>query len=139
MIINQKQKDSCHLYGRFDLEHINYKICFKSQFNFIVNNNFLKKGVIMKSFDSINQNSSKKSLKSICNEMPFILINTSCGIGKYRFNKIGYDPNQRLIFEYSLIKDNNYKDTSSILFNLGKYYYLTAEQLLYAFKFLANS
>ena len=93
----------------------------------------------MKSFDSINQNSSKKSLKSICNEMPFILINTSCGIGKYRFNKIGYDPNQRLIFEYSLIKDNNYKDTSSILFNLGKYYYLTAEQLLYAFKFLANS
>ena len=89
----------------------------------------------MKSLDSINEVSSKKSLKSICKDKPFIVIITSCGIGKYRFNKIGYDSKQRLIFEYSLINDNNYKDTSSILFNLGKYYYLTAEQLLYAFKF----
>ena len=93
----------------------------------------------MKSLDSINEVSSKKSLKSICKDKPFIVINTSCGIGKYRFNKIGYDSKQRLIFEYSLINDNNYKDTSSILFKIGKYYYLTAEQLLYAFKFLANS
>lgn len=83
--------------------------------------------------------SSKKSLKEICVEQPFLIINTSCGIGKYRFNKIGYNSNNKLIFEYILIEDSNYKDTSKILFKLGKYYYLTAEQLLYAFKFLANS
>ena len=83
--------------------------------------------------------SSKKSLKEICVEQPFLIINTSCGIGKYRFNKIGYDSKSKLIFEYSLIKDNNYKDTNNILFKLGEYYYLTAEQLLYAFKFFANS
>ena len=83
--------------------------------------------------------SSKKSLKEICVEQPFLIINTSCGIGKYKFNKIGYDQNNKLIFEYLLIKDTNYKDTTSILFKIGKYYYLTAEQLLYAFKFLANS
>ena len=49
--------------------------------------------------------SSKKSLKEICVEQPFLIINTSCGIGKYKFNKIGYDSNNKLIFEYLLIKD----------------------------------
>ena len=118
-----------------------FQICIAREIgvNYIVKLCALKKGVIMKSLDSINEVSSKKSLKSICKEKPFLVINTSCGIGKYRFNKIGYDSKQRLIFEYSLINDNNYKDTSSILFKLGKYYYLTAEELLYTFKFLANS
>jgi hypothetical protein len=99
-----------------------------------------KKGVIMKSLNVNNKTvSSKQSLKKICVEQPFLIINTSCGIGKYKFNKIGYNSKNKLIFEYSLIKDSNYKDTTIILFKLGKYYYLTAEQLLYAFKFLGNS
>jgi|TARA_B110000263_G_scaffold67157_1_gene58111 hypothetical protein len=99
-----------------------------------------KKGVIMKSLNVNNKTVySKQSLKDICVEQPFLIINTSCGIGKYKFNKIGYNSKNKLIFEYSLIKDSNYKDTTIILFKLGKYYYLTAEQLLYAFKFLGNS
>jgi hypothetical protein len=99
-----------------------------------------KKGVIMKSLNLNNKTvSSKQSLNEICVEQPFLIINTSCGIGKYKFNKIGYNSKNKLIFEYSLIKDSNYKDTTIILFKLGKYYYLTAEQLLYAFKFSGNS
>lgn len=92
-------------------------------------------------FLSINNKivSSKKSLNKMYFEQPFLIINTSCGIGKYRFNKIGYDSKSKLIFEYSIIKDSNYKDTNNILFKLGEYYYLTAEQLLYAFKFFTNS
>ena len=87
----------------------------------------------------INKNENKSFFRKLCSDSPYLIINTECGVGKYKFNKIGYDSNNKLIFEYSLIKDTNYKDTTSILFKIGKYYYLTAEQLLYAFKFLANS
>ena len=82
---------------------------------------------------------SKSFLNELCHQSPFLLINTPCGVGKYKFNKIGYDDNKSLVLEYVLINDERYKDTRVISDKLGKYYYLTATQLLYAFKHYANS
>ena len=70
---------------------------------------------------------------------PYLIINTECGVGKYKFNKIGYNNNNEMILEYILTNDGTYKDSNNILHSLGKFYYLSATQLLYAFKFYANS
>ena len=82
---------------------------------------------------------NKSFLNELCHQSPFLVINTPCGIDKYKFNKIGYDDNKNLVLEYVLIDDERYKDTSVIIDKLGKFYYLTATQLLYAFKHYANS
>jgi len=82
---------------------------------------------------------NKNYIKELCFQTPYLVINTSCGIGKYKFNKIGYDKNDELMLEYVLINDRKYSDTPNILFKLGKFYYLSAEQVLYAFKYFANS
>ena len=50
-----------------------------------------------------------------------------------------YDKNDELILEYTLINDRKYNDTPNILFKLGRFYYLSSEQVLYAFKYFANS
>ena len=104
----------------------------------------LKDEVIMKTLtlqENINKFSdySDKCIQELCFQVPFLVINTSCGIGKYKFNKIGYDNHDGLIIEYKLIIDGKYADTPNILYKLGKYYYLSAEQILYAFKYFANS
>ena len=81
----------------------------------------------------------KEYIKELCFQTPFLVINTPCGIGKYKFNKIGYDKDDSLILEYTLINDGKYTDTPNIMYKLGKYFYLSAEQVLYSFKYFANS
>ena len=83
--------------------------------------------------------SSRSSIKELCSQSPFLLINTSCGIGKYKFNKVGYDNSNELILEYKLIDDDRYEDTNIIKHYIGNYYYLSATQVLYAFNYIANS
>ena len=39
---------------------------------------------------------NKSFLNELCHQSPFLVINTPCGIGKYKFNKIGYDDNKNL-------------------------------------------
>ena len=87
--------------------------------------------------DSIK--SSRSSIKELCSQSPFLLINTPCGIGKYKFNKVGYDNTNELILEYKLIDDDRYEDTNIIKHYIGNYYYLSATQVLYAFNYIANS
>ena len=87
----------------------------------------------------INKVSDKRYFRKLCNDSPYLIINTECGVGKYKFNKIGYDNNDEMVLEYILTNDRSYKDSNNILHTLGKYYYLSATQLLYAFKFYANS
>ena len=94
------------------------------------------------SFNSNNNVSSKDDsvfFKKLCNETPYLVINTPCGVGKYKFNKIGYDNKDKMVLEYILVNDNKYNDSKTILHKIGKFYYLSATQLLYAFKFYANS
>ena len=84
-------------------------------------------------------NLQKEYIRELCFQTPFLVINTPCGVGKYKFNKIGYDKDDMLVLEYTLINDRKYTDTPNIIYKLGKYFYLSAEQVLYAFKYLANS
>ena len=87
----------------------------------------------------INKVKDKTYFRKLCNDSPYLIINTECGVGKYKFNKIGYDNKNEMVLEYILTNDSNYKDSNNILHTLGKFYYLSATQLLYAFKFYANS
>jgi len=89
--------------------------------------------------DIINDIGNKSFLNDLCTQSPFLIINTPCGVGKYKFNKIGYDNDDSLVIEYILIVDDIYKDTRVIIDKIGKFYYLSALQLLYAFKYYANS
>ena len=86
---------------------------------------------------NIDQN--KSFLSEFCSQSPFLVINTGCGVGKYKFNKIGYDDNNSLVLEYVITNDTKYSDTNLILHKLGKFYYLSATQLLYAYKYYANT
>lgn len=83
--------------------------------------------------------SSRSSIKELCSQSPYLLINTPCGIGKYKFNKVGYNNKKELILEYKIINDDHYSDTSIIKHYIGKYYYLSAMQVLYASNYIANS
>ena len=87
----------------------------------------------------VNNINDKLYFSKLCNDSPYLIINTECGVGKYKFNKIGYNNNNEMILEYVLTNDSTYKDSNNILHSLGKYYYLSATQLLYAFKFYASS
>ena len=94
---------------------------------------------IMNTNNNLDNVNNKSFFNKLCGDTPYLIINTQCGVGKYKFNKIGYDNNNEMILEYVLIADTKYKNSNNILHNLGKYYYLSATQLLYAFKFYANS
>ena len=83
--------------------------------------------------------SGHNSIKELCNQSPFLLINTPCGIGRYKFNKIGYNNIDELVLEYKIINDDKYKDTNMIKHHIGDYYYLSARQVLYAFNYIASS
>ena len=89
--------------------------------------------------NNIKHKSSEKSIRELCNQSPFLLINTPCGVGRYKFNSIGYDNNDEIVLEYKLINDNKYQDSSIIKHNLGEFYYLSATQVLYAFNYIARS
>ena len=86
-----------------------------------------------------NLGSNHNSIKELCNQSPFLIIKTSCGVGRYKFNSIGYDNKDELVLEYKLINDNKYSDTNLIKHNMGKFYYLSATQVLYAFHYIAKS
>ena len=79
------------------------------------------------------------SIKELCRQSPVLVINTPCGVGRYRFDMLTYDNKDRLILKYRLIKDKKFKDTDRIEYVLGKFEYLSAKQFLYAFKHYANS
>ena len=82
---------------------------------------------------------SHSSIKELCNQSPFLLINTPCGIGRYKFTKVGYNTTNELILEYKLLDDDGYEDTNIIRHYIGNYYYLSATQVLYASNYITNS
>ena len=53
--------------------------------------------------------------------------------GLYKLRTCNYD------LVEDKIRDNKYKDTNLIVDKLGQFYYLSARQLLYAFKYYANT
>ena len=84
-------------------------------------------------------NSNKSSidyLYKVCKEHPLLVISTPHGIGKYHFNCIGYK-NNKVLIEFILLIDNNFKDSDTISTEIGDKYYLTIYQFLLAYKNLA--
>ena len=85
------------------------------------------------------KNKEYSSIKELCRQSPVLVINTPCGVGRYRFDMLTYDNKDRLVLKYKLLNDKKFKDTNHIEYVLGKFYYLSAKQFLYAFKHYANS
>jgi hypothetical protein len=88
----------------------------------------------------INDSSrSSQSINALCNQSPFLIIIPPCGVGRYKFNRIGYNNKDKIVLEYKLVSDDKYKNTNIIRYNIGEYYYLSATQVLYAFNYIASS
>lgn len=77
-------------------------------------------------------------LNEVCLHSPALLIDTKCGIGRYKFNKIGYQ-NDQLIIEFELLIDSANRDVTNIIHTIGNKCYLTVDQFLYALKFYASA
>jgi len=77
-------------------------------------------------------------LNEVCLHSPALLIDTKCGVGRYKFNKIGYQ-NNKLIIEVKLLMDSANGDITNIMHTIGNKCYLTVDQFLYALKFYANA
>ena len=77
-------------------------------------------------------------LNEVCLHSPALLIDTKCGIGRYKFNKIGYQ-NDQLIIEVKLLMDSANRDITNIVHTIGNKCYLTVDQFLYALKFYAHA
>ena len=85
-----------------------------------------------------NRQSSIDYLYKVCRDHTLLVISTSHGIGKYRFNCIGYK-NRQVMLEFNLIIDHDFKDSDIISAEIGEKYYLTIDQFLYALKFYASA
>ena len=77
-------------------------------------------------------------LNEVCLHRHALVIDTKCGIGRYKFNKIGYE-NDQLIIEFKLLIDSKSKNEVNILHTIGNKCYLTVDQFLYALKFYASA
>ena len=77
-------------------------------------------------------------LNEVCVHSPSLLIDTKCGIARYKFSKIGYRDDQ-LVIEFKLLPDSDNRDVTTILYSIGNKCYLTVDQFLYALKFYASA
>ena len=53
-------------------------------------------------------------LNEVCIHSPSLLIDTKCGVARYKFNKIGYR-DETLLIEFKLLIDSNNNDINNIL------------------------
>jgi len=75
-------------------------------------------------------------IAEICRQKPHLILKTQCGVGKYVFSNFSYR-NNKLVLEFKLVKDSDYKDSDKISYNIGEVCYLTANQYLYAYEYQA--
>ena len=100
--------------------------CIKFKGDIKMNNTLEKK---LKNLDYLNE---------VCIHSPSLLIDTKCGVARYKFNKIGYRDN-KLLIEFKLLLESSNNDTTNILYNIGNKCYLTVDQFLYALKYYASA
>ena len=79
-----------------------------------------------------------KCIDTLCKEKPLMVIQTKCGLGKYKFTRIGESKGD-LYIEFKLIHDKDFKDCEKISHYLGEFCYLSPKQYLYAYKYFANA
>lgn len=79
-----------------------------------------------------------KFLTLLCKERSDLLIKTEFGLGHYNFLKFS-ELNGKLVLEFNLINDKKYNDTSSIFTHIGKTCFLTTEQYLSVYSYIAEA
>ena len=77
-------------------------------------------------------------INELCKDKPLMVIQTKCGMGKYKFHRIGESKGD-LYIEFKLIHDNDFEDCEKISHYLGEFCYLSTKQYLYAYKYFANA
>ena len=65
-------------------------------------------------------------------------LKTEFGIGRYQFTKFN-ELHGNTVLEFELLEDNRYKDTSSINKNIGRTCFLTIQQYLSVYSYLAQA
>ena len=95
--------------------------------------------------ERLNQQNSKNEISVttqyidvLCKDKPLMIIQTKCGMGKYKFNRLGQSEGE-LYIEFKLIHDEDYKDCEKISHYLGEFCYLSPKQYLYAYKSFASA
>ena len=97
-------------------------------------------------YQMVNQGQGKKNdhivttqyINELRKDKPLMVIQTKCGMGKYKFNRIG-ESEGKLYIEFKLMHDQDFKDCEKIAHHLGDFCYLSTQQYLYAYKYFANS
>ena len=79
-----------------------------------------------------------KYLTLLCNEKSDLVIKTEFGIGHYKFLKFTHI-NGMFVLEFKLMDDNKYRDTNSIYSHIGKTCFLTTQQYLTVYSYLAEA
>mgnify|MGYP001186745791 FL=1 len=79
-----------------------------------------------------------KYLTLLCNERADLVIKTEFGLGHYKFLKFS-QLNGELMLEFNLLDDSKFHDTASIYNHIGKTCFLTAEQYLTVYSYLAEA
>ena len=79
-----------------------------------------------------------KFLTLLCKEKSDLIIKTEFGLGHYNFMKFS-ELNGMLVLEFNLMDDKKYNDTSSIFTHIGKTCFLTAEQYLSVYSYIAEA
>ena len=79
-----------------------------------------------------------KYLTMLCNEKADLVIKTEFGIGHYKFLKFT-ELKGTLVLEFNLIDDVKFNDTASIYNHIGNKCFLTTEQYLSVYSYLAEA
>jgi hypothetical protein len=79
-----------------------------------------------------------KYLTMLCNERSDLVIKTQFGIGHYDFLKFT-ELKGNLVLEFNLIDDIKFHDTPSIYNHIGNKCFLTAEQYISVYSYLAEA
>ena len=77
-------------------------------------------------------------LTLLCNEKSDLVIKTEYGVGHYKFLKFTQLKGD-FVLEFNLIDDQKYRDTPTICNHIGKTCYLTAQQYLTVYSYLAEA
>ena len=88
--------------------------------------------------DQLQHLEEVKYLTLLCNERSDLIIKTEFGLGHYKFLKFS-QINGNLVLEFNLLDDIKYNDTTSIYNHIGKTCFLTAEQYLAVYSYLAEA
>ena len=95
---------------------------------------------INKTNENINQQNIDdiKYMTLLCQEKSDLILKTEFGIGRYKFSKFN-ELQGTLVLEFQLLDDNRYKDTVKIFQNIGNICYLTIQQYLSVYSYLARA